>query len=240
LFFGLPSTIYPIKVTKTGEIMKKCWSLFIPLSLMSLNFLGYILYAQPVWHPKGELLNPVATRTITARILADVYLLSNPMNDPNELIQYIQDKPEYFRQNGAVTVAARNLGNWILSNNIRSFEEDCLEKIENQLQKENFSKEYASDLLSEIKKSKFDCNSIGKELIWLSKLLPELSKGNLKEYLNTGTEIRQQLRMVIPLYQVMHNSDPEIAELILKDKNCYHQKMADQIQLLALIAQENQ
>lgn len=220
--------------------MSKCWSLFIPLTLMSLNFAGYILYAQPTWNNNREIGQHIPSKEITARILADVYMLSNPMNDPNELIQYIQSNPKYFRKDGAITVAARNLGNWVLSNDVRSLEDNCLEKIKKQLEKENFSKEYASNLLSEIKKSQFDCKSIGKELVWLSELLPDLSEGNIKEYLCTGTEIRQQLRMVIPLYQVMHNSDPEIAELILKDKNCYYQKMADQIQLLALLSNEDQ
>jgi hypothetical protein len=207
---------------------------------MSLNFLGYVLYAQPTWNNNREIRQHIPSKEITARILADVYMLSNPMNDPNELIQYIQSNPKYFRKDGAITVAARNLGNWVLSNDVRSLEDNCLEKIKKQLEKENFSKEYASDLLSEIKKSQFDCKSIGKELVWLSELLPDLSEGNIKEYLCTGTEIRQQLRMVIPFYQVMHNSDPEIAELILKDKNCYYQKMADQIQLLALLSNEDQ
>ena len=220
--------------------MKKCWSLFIPLFLMSLNFLGYIIYAQPVWYPEGEMEHSISSKAINAKILGDVYILSNPMNDPNELIQYIQRNPKYFRNDGAITVAARNLGNWILSNDVRSLEGNCLEKIKNQLEKENFSQEYASDLLSEIKKSQFDCKSLGKDLIWLSEFLPDLSEGNLKEYLCAGTEIRQQLRMAIPLYQVIHNSDPEIAELILKDKNCYYQKMADQIQLLALLSNEDQ
>jgi len=220
--------------------MKKCWAFFIPLTVMTLNFLGLILYAQSIWISDDEIKRHSSSKEYTAKILADVYILSNPMNDPNELIHYIQSKPKYFRENGVITNAARNLGNWILSNNIMSFEEDCLEKIKKQLKRENISREYASDVLSEIKKSKFDCKSIGRELIWLSRLLPELSKGNLEKYLYTGTEIRQQLRMVIPIYDVMHNSDPEIAELILKDKNCYHQKMGDQIQILALISQENQ
>jgi len=220
--------------------MKKCWTLFIPLSLMTVNFLGYFLNAQPLSSANEDIKYHSISMARTAEILADVYMLSNPMNDPNELLHYIQSKPKYFRKNGSVTIAARNLGNWILSNNVMAVEEDCLAKIDKKLQRDNISGNYAIALLSDIKKSKFDCKSIGRELIWLSEILPTLSKGNLEDYLYTGTEIRLQLRKVIPLYEVMHNSDPEIAELILKDKNCYHQKMADQIQLLTLISYENQ
>jgi hypothetical protein len=158
------------------------------------------------------------------------------MNDPNDLVMYIRNNPQYFSTNGSITVTARNLGTWILSNDIMTFGDDCLEKIKIKLQKDNISVKYASELLFEMKKSKFDCKVIARELIWLSEILPELSEGILTDYLYTGTEIRQQLRKVISIYDVMHNSDPEIAELILKDKNCYLHKIADQIQLLAMIS----
>jgi hypothetical protein len=216
--------------------MKKCWALLIPLILMSLNFLGFILYAQPVWIVNEEIKNPAISKEMSARILADVFVLSNPMNDPNDLVMYIRNNPQYFSTNGSITVTARNLGTWILSNDIMTFGDDCLEKIKIKLQKDNISVKYASELLFEMKKSKFDCKVIARELIWLSEILPELSEGILTDYLYTGTEIRQQLRKVISIYDVMHNSDPEIAELILKDKNCYLHKIADQIQLLAMIS----
>jgi hypothetical protein len=216
--------------------MKKCWALLIPLILMSLNFLGFILYAQPVWIINEEIKNPAISKEMSARILADVFVLSNPMNDPNDLVMYIRNNPQYFSTNGSITVTARNLGTWILSNDIMTFGDDCLEKIKIKLQKDNISVKYASELLFEMKKSKFDCKVIARELIWLSEILPELSEGILTDYLYTGTEIRQQLRKVISIYDVMHNSDPEIAELILKDKNCYLHKIADQIQLLAMIS----
>ena len=69
---------------------------------MSLNFLGYFLYAQPAWYPNSEMEHYISSKASNARILADVYMLSNPMYDPNELIEYIQSKPKYFGKNGAV------------------------------------------------------------------------------------------------------------------------------------------
>ena len=219
--------------------MIKRWSLFIPLILMSLNFMGFMIYAQPAWYHSSDIEQYSISNEKTARILAEAYMLSDPMNDPTELITYIQSKPKYFKKNGAVTVAARNLGMWILSNNMESFEEDCLERIKKQLKNEDFSKKYASCLLSEIKQGKVDCKTIAKELLWLSDILPELSEGNLYRYVYTNAEIRQQLRSALPMYNLMHNSDPEIRELILRDNNCYYKKMADQVQLLALISIEN-
>jgi len=219
--------------------MKKCWSLFIPLTLMSLNFLGFILYAQPARIDHDVSRFPAISYGKIADILGEVYVLSNPLNDPNELLAYVQSKPEHFGENGAISIAARDLGNWILANNVIGLEEDCLAKIERRLKSDNISREYASQLLSDIKKNKFNCKSIAAELIWLSENLPQLAEGNLKGFLNSGTDIRLQLKKVLPLYEAMHISDPEIAEIILKDKNCYYQKMADQIQLMALISNTN-
>jgi hypothetical protein len=202
---------------------------------MNLNFFGYILYAQPGWFPETNIYQPLS-KELSARILAEVFVLSDPTNDPNDLIQYIRNNPQYFGKNGSVSKAARDLGNWIFSHDIKAFESDCLAKIKSKLESDNINITYASDLLFEMKKSRFNCKTIARELIWLSDVLPELSNGDLTNYLYSGTEIRQQLRSIIPVYNVMHNSDPEIAELILRDKNCFHQKIADQIQLLALIS----
>ena len=219
--------------------MKKCWSLLIPIALMSLNFLGLILYAQPIRIDQDASKYPPISYSQIADILGEVYMLSNPLNDPNILMAYVQSKPEYFGQNGIITLAARDLGNWIMANNVLGLEEDCLAKIEKYLRPDDLSLEYASQLLTDIKKNKINCEAISAELIWLSENLPKLANGNLKDYLYSGTDLRTQLKNVLPFYEAMHSSDPEIAEIILKDRNCYQQKISDQIQLMALISASN-
>ena len=216
--------------------MKKCWSLLIPLTLMSLNFLGFILYAQPARIDHNIPGYPSISYARIADILGDVYVLSNPLNDPNELMAYVQDRPEYFGTNGIITLAAKDLGNWILENNVTELVENCLEKIERKLQRDDISREYASQLLSGIRNKNFNCKLIARELIWLSENLPHMAEGDLKSYLYSETGIRLQKEEVMPLYEAMQISDPEILEIILKDKNCNHSKMADQIQIMALLS----
>jgi hypothetical protein len=216
--------------------MKKRWSLLISITIMSLNFLGFILYAQPAQFDHDASRFPAISYSKIADILGEVYIMSDPLNDPNELLTYVQRKPEYFGKNGVITLASRDLGNWILTNNVLGLEENCLAKIERRLKHGDISREYASQLLSDIKKNKLNCKLIAAELIWLSENLPQLAEGNLKGYLFSCTNIRLHLKNALPLYEAMLISDPEIAEIILKDKNCYHQKMADQIQLMALIS----
>ena len=219
--------------------MKKCWSLFIPIILMSLNFLGFMLYAQPAQIDHNVQRYPMISYGKIADILGNVYVLSNPLNDPNQLLAYVQNHPDYFGKNGIITLAARDLGNWILENNVSGLEENCLAKIERLLKREEISREYASQLLSGIKKNNFNCKLIARELIRLSENLPHMAEGDLKGYLYSGADIRFQVNDVLPLYEAMQISDPEIIEIIQNDKNCYYQKLADQIQLMALISKLN-
>ncbi len=216
--------------------MKKCWSLFIPLTLMSLNFLGLILYAQPARLDYSLDRFPAISYTKIADILGDVYVLSDPFNDPTELLAFVQKKPDYFGVNGVITLAAKDLGLWILENNVTGLEENCLAKIERRLLRNDIPRVYASQLLSGIKKSNFNCKLIAEELIRLSESLPYMAEGDLKGYLYSRSNVQLKPKEVSPINETMQISDPEIIEIIQNDKNCYHQKMADQIQLMALIS----
>jgi hypothetical protein len=203
---------------------------------MSLNFMGFILYAQPGRIDYNVERFPAISYSKIADILGDVYILSDPLNDPNELLAYVQKKPDHFGENGVITLAARDLGNWILENNVQGLEENCLAKIEKRLVCNDIPREYASQLLSGIKKNNFNCKQIAKELIWLSENLPHMAEGDLKTYLYSGADIQLKPKEAIPVYEAMLISDPEIIEIIQNDKNCYYKKMADQIQLMALIS----
>lgn len=198
--------------------------------------MGFWLGAQPVSMADKNLKDLQISTFEEARLLAEVFVLSFPLTDPNELVDFVQNKPYYFQKNGLVTEAASRLGNWILERHQQGFDPDCLTRIQSQLKKNNIPEAYAEKLVSEIRNGKFDCRIVAKELIWLSEILPAISKGDLNAYLNTGTEIREQLVKLMLTNCKMQNSDPEIAELILHDKYCYHQKMADRVQILALIS----
>jgi len=172
----------------------------------------------------------------TARMIGEIYVLSNPLNDPNELVQYIQDHLEYFLDDGIAVKSARALGNWMLEQNKTSLDKETIHEVKNKLIDCQIKEEYACKLLTQFCKSDINFTELGNELIWLSKVLPCLARGDLKTYLCTGTEFRKNLRIIISWYGTSHISDPEIAEMIMKDRNCYRRVMADQISLLAIIS----
>ena len=65
----------------------------------------------------------------TARMIGEIYVLSNPMNDPNELVQYIQDHLEYFLDDGIAVKSARALGNWMLEQNKTSLDKETIHQV---------------------------------------------------------------------------------------------------------------
>lgn len=198
--------------------------------------MGFWLGAQPVsMIDKSQSTFQISTLE-EARLLAEVFLLSNPLSDPNELVNFVRSRPYYFSKNGAVTRAANRLGNWILNHDFRDLSSDCITKIQRQLERNNIPEAYAEKLFSDIRNGKFNCQIVARELIWLSEILPAISKGDLVAYLNTGIETRNELEDLRPIRYAMHNSDPEIAELILDDKYCYYQQIADRIQILVLLS----
>ena len=66
-----------------------------------------------------------------------------------------------------------------------------------------------------------------------------MAEGDLKTYLYSGAYTQLKPNEATPVCEAMQISDPEIIEIIQNDKNCYHQKMADQVQLMALLSKAN-
>jgi hypothetical protein len=216
--------------------MKKYWSLSIPVLIIIVIFL--IFYAKAQSQSKDyETSKPCLFNKKTARLLGQVYILSNPMNDPNNLVKFVHQHWEYFLEDGILVQSSRALGYWILNHKKDELNTEILKKLEEKLKNCEIPLSYANHLLLEIRKSDIEFEELGKELIWLSNILPSLTRGDMKGYLITGTSLRNNLKKIIPLYEALQPTDPEIAELIIKDKNAYYQSMADQISLLALISE---
>ena len=197
-----------------------------------------MLCAQPLDTNHGDLSRQYLLDRQVATILAEVYMLSNPQNDPNELVAFVEEHPDYFDEKGTITRAARDLGNWILAQDMTALAEDCLARIEQKLERDDIPKEYAEQCLKEIKKDKKNCIFIANDLIWLSNNLSKLVKGNLMEYLSSARNFDWQLLKILEVDDEIYMSDPEIPELISQDRHCYQQKIADIIHIIALISEE--
>lgn len=218
--------------------MKKTWLIRIPFVIITLLFL---LCFQRVKNINSFMYNgssPLILNEKTAGILAEAYMLSDPLNDLNILREYINNNRTYFQEDGIAIMYAKNLGKWMLQHNKDEFDKKCKEVLKKRLRSSNLSPEYIQQLMSDIKSDDFNCKMIAKELIWLSEVMPELAMGDCKSYLNERPAECYNYRVQKICQNGFNNSDPEIAEIISNDNNCMRKKMADQLMLLALIATE--
>jgi hypothetical protein len=172
----------------------------------------------------------------TARLIGKIYLLSDPMNDPNVLVCFVKEHPKYFKEDGLLVRCTRMLGTWMLDQKKSSLNRESILEVKNKLAECRISEEYAVDLLEKFQKSDIDLIDLGNELIWLSEVLPCLVRGDLKTYLCTQTTFRKDCRKLMSGYKCLHNSDPEVAEIITENIHCLQQLAADQVSLLAIIS----
>jgi hypothetical protein len=172
----------------------------------------------------------------TARLIGEIYMLSDPMNDPNELVCFIKDHQDYFMEEGILVKSTLQLGTWMLDQKKSSLDMESILQVKNKLVDCQISEAYAFELLVRFRKSNVNFIDLGRELIWLSEVLPCLARGDLKTYLCTGTEFRNNFGNILSWYKNIHNSDPEVAEIITNRKPCSRPVTADQISLLAIIS----
>ena len=218
--------------------MKRNWLIRIPFVIITLLFLLCFQRVKNINTLAYDGSSPIFLNVRTAGILAEAYVLSNPLNDPNIFREYINNYPTYFQEDGLIIQSAKNLGMWMQQHNKDEFDAKCKKILRKRLRSSNLSPEYVRQLMTEIKKDDFNCQMIADELIWLSEIIPELAKGNCKRFLCERPVERYNFRVQKICENVFHNSDPEIAEIISNDNNCVQKKMADQLLLLALIARE--
>ncbi len=214
--------------------MKPFHLIFLYISLLAYNCLPVDSVADTLISQRDN--KECLFNKETARMIGEIYVLSNPLNDPNELAQYIQDHLEYFLEDGIAVKSARALGNWMLELDKSSLNMETIHQMKKKLADCKIPPEYAGRLLTQLCKSNISFTDLGNELIWLSNVFPCVARGDLKTYLCTGPEFRNNLKKILSFYKELHNSDPEVAEIILKNKNCLRQIIADQISLLAIIS----
>ena len=152
----------------------------------------------------------------TSRLVAKAYVLSAPfIGRENELIQLAQSNPGYFNKGGRAIRCMRSLGTALMQGGLE--------------QNKQFSSRSTKDLFpsmpegldhltgqvdDSLRSYGSDMYTMGKELIWLGRVLPPAVQGNYTPYRTTGTEIRQMAAQVLPVYQMLCQMDPAACRMM--------------------------
>ena len=171
----------------------------------------------------------------TARLLGRVYYLSNPLSDHAEFVTFIQENASYFSRNGSAIKCATALGNRLIKLGLRSFNKEDYDHAYERTLEMGGSMEQARDVASSINQGAVDLFIMGKELVWLAKVLPSATEGDWNLFETSGTETRNQIRQVLPMYKIILEMDPSTAQMVNSVMKQFQPIAEKQVEMMVLM-----
>jgi hypothetical protein len=167
----------------------------------------------------------------SARAIAHAYVLASPLGDGNELANYVRANHALFTHGGAAIRCASVLGPRLVRGGINAYDPKAYERAMGV-----GPSQFAPQVADSINSGAVDLYMMGAELQWLAQVLPAMANGNYQPFLTTGTYMRQQMRQILPIMQMMLAMDPGAAQ-ILNSVNAQFAPIAEeQIFMLAMMA----
>lgn len=139
-----------------------------------------------------------------ARDLGFLLLASNPINevDPQRRQQFHQligENSEILSSDGATMICAARLGRALQQQGLASFNRGDYDRAYENVVANGGNVAMAQDVAGSMNQGAMDAWSTGRELTWLSQVLPAAAVGNWDPYWNTGTQTRNQVRQALAI-----------------------------------------
>lgn len=155
---------------------------------------------------------------MSSRLVARSYVLAMPLQGrDNELIPLMQSNPGYFTQGGGAIRCMQRLGTALLEGALASSRQ-----FSGSSAQERFGSSMPEGLANlpgqidtNMRSYGSDMFTMGNELLWLAKVLPAAAQGNFTPYSTTGTDPRQMMSQVQPIYQMLCQTDPTMCQMAL-------------------------
>lgn len=181
----------------------------------------------------------------TARFLGKLYYLSNPYqvaSNPMGITNLVRDNAHLLGDNSRVIQCARDLGNLMVNQGLRSFgnQDNDRERMYDIGHENGVDPLVTKRAADEMYNGAVDVFMIGQELNWLARVIPEAANGNWDPFNTTGTQTRQQFYQVWPIYQSIMNSDytdPYTKQVMEQMMTQLQPIVEHQVTLLALMIQ---
>ena len=153
----------------------------------------------------------------TFRILGEVYTYALPLANQSVLQNYVESNKYQFKKDGEIIQAAKVLGEKLLKKSYESYDRNSNYYYERALDM-GANLDQARQIENDVNSGALDLYTIGQELLWLAEVLPEAAQGNWSAYNNTGTEMRKQVRQILPLLQTLSQFDdpfgPSMSDIV--------------------------
>lgn len=143
-----------------------------------------------------------------ARNMGILLLRSNPLieMDSGQLgafQSFVQTNSSMLQPNGPTMTCARQLGQALQYQGLKSYSQRDYDDAYGSVLAQGGTIDMAQDVAGSMQSGALDAWMTGKELVWLSEVIPSAAAGNWQPYMATGTESRKQLRQVIAIYSQM-------------------------------------
>lgn len=152
------------------------------------------------------------------------------------MIPLMQSNQGFFASNGGAIQCMRRLGNALVQAGLAA----GLEQRNSRSATERFGGEMPEgleDLPGEVDASMNSYSSdavvMGQELLWLARVLPDAARGNYAPYNNSGTDTRQVMLRMEPIFQTLCQMDQTICQISLSVFSQMMPALEEQVYLLA-------
>lgn len=169
----------------------------------------------------------------TVRLVGHLNHLSNPMGNPTDLAEFVTQYRAYLVSDGTAIKCAKRLGKRLVGQSLSAFSQADYDAAYGGVLAMGGDMDMAHDVAASIRSGALELYVLGKELLWLANVIPSAASGDWGLYNNTGTETRNAIRQVMPIYQQLINMDPAMAQSINNLLTQFGPLAAYQVSMLA-------
>jgi hypothetical protein len=192
----------------------------------------------------SKLFGPQLCSDNTALALGQAYYLAMPiweipgMQQPETLSNFIKRVGQrHFSANGVVVQCAKALGEFMIARGISAYDPKAYDRA--MAVAPAGAGQLAPDVARSFNSGSVDAIAMGQELVWLSQVLPQVAKGDLTAFNNSGTQARQTVRQALPMLKLMLANDPQMTRtvktVLSSYSNTFSQISRDQVLMMARI-----
>lgn len=155
---------------------------------------------------------------LSSQLVARSYVLTMPLLGlDNEMIPLMQSYPDSFAQGGGAIRCMQRLGTALVQGGLAQ---------SNQFSGSSATERFGSSMPAglahlpgqvddSMRSYGSDAFAMGQELLWLARVLPAAAQKNYTPYNTPGTNTRQMMAQVLPIYQMLCQMDPSICQMML-------------------------
>lgn len=142
----------------------------------------------------------------TARNLGHLYYMVHPLNvmqNPLGVESYIRENKLLLQEDSPLIRCARILGNKLVLNGPNAFGKTDCDRAHGSVLSMGGNWRHAHAIARSLQDGAVDAFVVGEELLWIADAVPKAANGDWTAFNTTGTQSREAMRQIWPLYQQM-------------------------------------